>query len=190
MSRIIILLFTFVFSISCAYCEFLRDDIVKYIPPDTKKPEQNTKYDYTNTDRVIIPLKITAPVKSQNDLHEGQDVCFEIARDVRYQNEIILTKNTPVYARVETIINSGMNGIPASVIFGNFEIAGIDKNKLSTCFEVFGHDRSLWVFPLKWALTPLPPTGSLTNFIKGGRVRISKNKEFHIFYYPNWGIKS
>ena len=179
MSRIIILLFTFVFSISCAYCEFLRDDIVKHIPPDTKKPEQNTKYDYTNTDRVIIPLKISAPIKSQNDLYEGQDVCFEIARDVRYQNEIILTKNTPVSARVETIINSGMNGIPASVIFGNFEIAGIDKNKLSTCFEVFGYDRSLWVFPLKWALTPLPPTGSLTNFIKGGRVRISKNKEFH-----------
>ena len=53
-------------------------------------------------------------------------------------------------------------------------------------YEVFGQDRSLIVFPLKWALTILPPTGSLTNFIKGGHAKVKTNKTITLYYHPNW----
>ena len=79
-----------------------------------------------------------------------------------------------------------MNGIPASIIFDNFKIQGISSSQLDESFEVFGQDRSLWVFPLKWALTPLPPTGSLTNFIKGGHVKVKRGKILTIYYHPHW----
>ena len=65
-------------------------------------------------------------------------------------------------------------------------INNIKKGQLSQSFEIFGQDRSLFVFPLKWALTPLPPTGSLTNFIKGGHAKLSENKTITIYFYPEW----
>ena len=79
-----------------------------------------------------------------------------------------------------------MNGIPASIIFNIFDIEGINKNSLSDSYEASGQKRSLLVFPLKWALTPIPPTGSLTNFIKGGHARLKIKKPIVIYYYPEW----
>ena len=79
-----------------------------------------------------------------------------------------------------------MNGIPASVILGDFEMENISKGQFSNSIEVFGQDRSLIVFPLKWALTILPPSGSLTNFIMGGHVKIKEKKILTVYYYPEW----
>ena len=79
-----------------------------------------------------------------------------------------------------------MNGIPASIIIGSFDIPNIDTNKLTYSYEIVGQDRSLWVYPLKWALTFLPPTGTLTNFIKGGHARLKENDTVELYFYPNW----
>ena len=62
----------------------------------------------------------------------------------------------------------------------------IPKGQITDSFEIQGQDRSLWVYPLKWALTFLPPTGSLTNFIKGGHAKLKEDKTIEIYYYPNW----
>ena len=134
----------------------------------------------------IIRLHITENIKNENHIYEGQPVTFKVIEDVVYNNEIIIKQGTIVPARVETIIASGMNGIPASIIFGDFKFENIDKNKIDYTYERFGQDRSLWVFPLKWALTILPPTGSLTNFIKGGHARLKTNKVIQLNYYPEW----
>ena len=72
------------------------------------------------------------------------------------------------------------------IVFDDFEIEGVPKSKITQTYEVFGQDRSLLVFPLKWALTILPPTGSLTNFIKGGHAKVKLDDDITIFYYPNW----
>ena len=119
-------------------------------------------------------------------MFEGQTIKFYTKTNLLYKNNVIIPKRTEVLADVKTIITSGMNGIPASIIFGNIRINNIKKGQLSQSFEIFGQDRSLFVFPLKWALTPLPPTGSLTNFIKGGHAKLSENKTITIYFYPEW----
>ena len=106
--------------------------------------------------------------------------------DVYYKGHKILKKGDPVYAKVSTILKSGMNGIPASIIFSDFKFENLQSAKFTDTYEKFGMDRSLWVFPLKWALTPLPPTGSLTNFIKGGHAKLRTNEIFEIYYHPEW----
>ncbi|MGN1153852.1 MAG: hypothetical protein ACI4S3_07465, partial [Candidatus Gastranaerophilaceae bacterium] len=106
--------------------------------------------------------------------------------DVIYNDVVKIKAGTPVQAKVETIISSGMNGIPASIILGDFQIPNISQAQLDDSYEIIGQDRSLIVFPLKWALTILPPTGSLTNFIKGGHARLGTNKIIKLYYHPNW----
>ena len=151
-----------------------------------EKPEAHLNYNYEGTAKIPIRMTITKDISSEVDLYEGEQVNFRVAGDVICIGRIVIAKGTIVPARVETIITSGMNGIPASIIFGDFKFPDIDSNKIDYTYERFGQDRSLWVFPLKWSLTFLPPTGSLTNFIKGGHARLKTNKIIEIYYQPNW----
>ena len=89
---------------------------------------------------------------------------------------MLVKKGETATARIETIISSGMNGIPYSIYLGDFKIPNLEQSKLLANYHKSGANRTYLVLPLKWALTFLPPTGSLTNFIMGGHAKI-KEKE-------------
>ncbi len=150
------------------------------------KPSAHLKYNYESYVKVPIELSVTENINSEQEIIEGQQVVFKVCRDVRYRNKTVVSAGELVPARVETIITSGMNGIPASFILGDFKFANVPAGKISDTYEVRGHDRSLWVFPLKWALTPIPPTGSATNFIKGGHAKLKTADTIRIYYHPGW----
>lgn len=151
-----------------------------------QEPDVHLKYNYQSTEKIPIKLTAKEKINSEKEVYEGQQLDFTVKSNVYYNNNIVIAKDTPVSARVETIIKSGMNGIPASIIIGNFKIENIEKGKISDFCEIEGQNRSLWVFPLKWALTPVPPTGSLTNFIKGGHAKLNTDDIVEIYYYPEW----
>ena len=181
-------LITLIFFLTCPFCfaEIIKDDFAIETLQNTPAPYVHTKYNYENTDIVPIKLAICEKIKSEQDVYEGQEIKFQILKHVVYKNKIIARKGTIVTAKVKIIITSGMNGIPASIIFEDFQIPNIEYGQISDLYEVYGQDRSLLVFPLKWALTILPPTGSLTNFIKGGHAKLKPNKKITIFYNPKW----
>ncbi len=165
-----------------------EDELVKTTlsNKNIEKPYTNLDYNYEDTDTVDVKLSVLEDIKNEKYLHEGQIIKFQVVRDVKYQNEIVIKHGTIATARVETIIANGMNGIPASVVLGDFDIEGVPWSKLTSTYEKFGLDLSLMVYPLKWALTILPPTGTLTNFIKGGHVKLKSKNVITIKYHPNW----
>lgn len=183
MNKLILL---FAIFLNCTFCsaEIVNDDIADLLPKSVKQPIINKNYNYESTEIVPINLKILKSIKSENEVYEGQYIDFKIAKDVLYDDKIIIKRGTIVPARISVIITPGMNGIPASIIFDDFEIEGIPKTKITNSYEITGQNRSLLVFPLKWALTILPPTGSLTNFIMGGHAKIKTKKPIVINYYP------
>ena len=164
----------------------IQDDFVDKTLLDTQKPLTNRVYNYESTAYVPIKLKITSDIKSEKNLFEGQIIEFRTVRPVYCNHKILLDKNEIITAKVETIIKNGMNGIPASVILGDFQVPNVKPAQISQSYEKFGLDLSLIVYPIKWALTPLPPTGSLTNFIKGGHVKIKDSDTITIYYHPDW----
>ena len=171
------------FSIQVPYDELVETTLMD---KQIEKPYEHLGYNYRNNIKIPVKISITEKIKSEADIYEGQSVCFAVQEKVSYKGKTKFKKGDIINARVGTIITSGMNGIPASIIFENFEKAGIEPGQISNNVEVFGQDRTYFVFPLKWALTFLPPTGSLTNFIKGGHAKISPNKVLTIYYYPEW----
>ena len=181
------LLFTFLIG-SCVFAELLTDDFVDSTigQEELQQPEVHSKYDYTSTTKIPVTLTIVNNIKSENDIYEGQILKFLIKKEVKHNNKTIIQELTPATARVETISKSGMNGIPAIITLGDFEVKNINKAQLTEFHDIKGQDRSILVFPLKWALTILPPSGSLTNFIKGGHAKIKTNKPITIYYYPDW----
>lgn len=182
------LLTIMVFFLACLTCsaEIIQDNFAMETLIDVDSPVVNTKYNYLDTDSVPVHLIVAKNIKSELDLYEGQTVEFRLSRHIVYNNKIIAKRGTIVPAKVKLIITSGMNGIPASIILDNFQIPNIKPNQITGMYEVFGQDRSLIVFPLKWVLTILPPSGSLTNFIKGGHAKLKTNKTITLYYHPNW----
>lgn len=186
MNRFLSIIFI-LFSISLPAISYEEDFIVeKFLSEkDLEKPFVNDNYNYQDTNIIPIRLKIIDSIKSEQDIYEGQVLKFKVMEDIWDQESLLLKQGTICTANVETIINNGMNGIPASIILGNFQIPNIDSNKLQSSYEKYGMDLSLIVFPLKWALTILPPTGSLTNFIKGGHAKIKNKDIITIKYFSN-----
>ena len=147
---VIFALLIFTLPASCYEEDFIVEEFLS--DKNLEKPAINDKYDYQSTNFSFIKLAIIEPVKSERDLYEGQILKFKVAEDVIKDDFAIIKKDTVCTARVETIIANGMNGIPASIIIGNFEIPGVESNKLQTEYEKYGMDLSLLVFPVKFSL--------------------------------------
>lgn len=189
--KFIFTILIFLICINAGFCEeLLQDNLVEILKErNIEKPYVHLNYNYQSPIKIPVKISITEKIKSELDMYEGQTVRFEVQEDVIYKRKTKLKEGDIIKARVGTIIKSGMNGIPASIIFDNFEIENsknITKGQMQDTFEVFGQDRSYIVFPLKWALTILPPTGSLTNFIMGGHVKLKPSKTLKIYYHPEW----
>lgn len=187
MNKFLIILFIFIYFTLPVYCyenDFIVDEFLSN--KDIEQIIPNSNYNYQSTYYIPIKNSIIDSITSEQNVYEGQIIKFKVVENVFENKKILIKKGTICTARVETIIKNGMNGIPASIILGNFKIPEIDSNKLQKEYEKFGFDLSLLVYPIKWLLTPFPPTGSLTNFIKGGHAKISQNQIITINYYPNF----
>ncbi len=150
-------------------------------------PETNLNYNYESTESIPVKLQITDKISTKkNGVYDGKILQFKVREDVFYNNEIILKRGQIINAKVGTYLTRGMNGIPAAIIIDNFEIPGIDNRQVKGTYIKKGLNLTLFVLPLKWALTFLPPTGSFTNLIFGGNASISPKDRILIYYYPNW----
>ena len=183
---IVSIAFYFVFNGLFSFANTVTDTVAQELLQDVivHKPDVNSSYNYESIESKIIRVRIISDVKSEADVKEGDKLCFESLDNIYYKGQKLLAKGDIVYAYVESSISNGMNGIPGNIVLGNFETINIPNSQLSDNVEIYGLDLSWLVFPLKWALTFLPPTGSLTNFIKGGHANIKANEIIEIRFYP------
>ena len=144
------------------------------------------EYDYTSAESVPIELSPMVELSTKEGIIEGERINLRNLHDIYYNNQCIIKKGEIVTAKVETSITAGMNGFPAEIILNNFEIPGIKSSKILSDYSKVGQNRCYWVYPLKWALTPIPPTGSLTNLIFGGHAKLKTTDIVKIYYYPKW----
>lgn len=146
------------------------------------------KLDYNFQDVEFIPIKmnILHDISSKDEIFEGQEVKLKIRNQVYCHGILLAKKGTIATARIETIVTKGMNGFPAEIILGSFKIDGVDEDNLMGEYVKAGRNWSLMVYPIKWALTPIPFVGSLTNLIKGGEAYIKTDDLIVIKYFPHW----
>lgn len=176
------------FSVTSASA-LLRDEVIEESLADKtlEQPITNLNYNYESTEKVPIKLNILKQISTKTgDLYDGQIINFKVKEDVYYNNQLIVKKDTIATAEIETIIERGMNGLPATIILDDFKINNIPQNKLKCTIIHKGHNRAYYVFPIKWILTPTIIGGYLANFLLGGHSKINKRKTLTIYYYPHW----
>ena len=168
---------------AAGYCE----DVLPVENADTKIVQTEVlPYNFESTYRVPVKLGIIEPISTKDNLTEGQVIKFKVLQDTYCKRRTILKKDQKKKKKIETIITSGMNGFPAEIILGDFEIPNIEKSKLMDSYTKKGQNRCFWVYPLKWSLTIIPFVGSLTNLIMGGHARIKTTDVVTVYYYPDW----
>lgn len=188
MNKIYVLILILFFTINSASA-LLKDTVVEedLATKTFEKPYTNLNYNYNSTEKIPIKLNIVKSVSTKNNgIYQGQVLNFKVKENVFYNHQLILKKGTIVPARVETYIEKGMNGLPATIIIDNFKIPNIPLEKLKCTIIYKGVNLALIVFPIKWALTPIPFAGSTTNFIVGGHAKIKEKNTITIYYYPHW----
>ena len=125
------------------------DEIADRLDINVSKPEVYTKYNYESTIKIPVKLRVLKAIYSENDVYENQIIMFRTTKNVIHNGELLIPRSTIITAKINTIITSGMNGIPASIILSDFSSRNIESGKFSNSYEIFGQDRSLFVFPLK-----------------------------------------
>ncbi len=187
--NIIICIFYLLFFSFPAFSQvLLRDEFVEETLAGKELPSDkiNINYNYEDLECIPIKLKIDKKLSTKELLQEGDTIVFRIRQDVKQDRKIILRKDTIVTAKIEAFLSRGMNGIPGQIIIDNFEVPGIDAKKLKSTYIKKGLNLTLFVLPIKWALTPIPFVGSLTNLIIGGHANINPRDTVTLYYYPNW----
>ena len=143
-------------------------------------------YDFSDTKFIKVKLANANELSSKGEIYEGQEVRLTLKNDIICHNTLIARRGTPAKARIETIITKGMNGFPAEIIIDNFQIEGLNDGQLMDVYVKKGRNYALLVYPIKWALTPIPFVGSLTNLIMGGEAKVKKDEIITIKYFPHW----
>ena len=144
------------------------------------------EYDYSSTKCIPIRLCVLESIDSEEELIEGSEIKLKVIETVFSGNKKILSRGDIVTGKVETLITPGMNGFPAEIILDNVDIPNVKQSQLQGIYISKGQNRCFWVYPLKWALTPIPFVGSLTNLIMGGHAKIKTDDIITVYYYPEW----
>ena len=188
----VFLSFFFVSSIEAK--ELLNDEFIENQLQDKELslPQQNSNYNYEDLRSVKIKLNyVGKPIttKSEN-VYDGMQLNFVVKNNVVYNRKTILKQGTPVKAKVSLFRSRGMNGIPGAIIIEDFDIPNIEDGKLLGVYQKTGQDRTLWLLPIKWALTILWPSGYFVNFIVGGHAKLTEKDVITLQYYPNWATQT
>lgn len=182
----LILSFFALAGMGAAYSETLEDNLQKYIGAEL--PQANPMCNFQSTDRVPITMTPQETITSKDGV-DGTTIKLKVKNNIFYRGKLLVSRGTLATAKIEIVATQGMNGIPAMIIVDRFEIPGLDSAKMKSYFVKKGLNLTYLVLPIKWVLTPFPPTGSLANFVIGGPTKISPKTDVTIYYYPDWECK-
>lgn len=192
MNKIIITIGLIISLFTPAVAELIRDDFIEEQLANKilEKPTAQTKFNYASTAKVKVPLQITKVISSsgKDAAFEGQIVEFIVKDNVIYNDKIYIPKDTKITGRVSAVIKKGISGIPGELYISDLQIPNVENSQILEPIVKRGLNTTLWILPLKWALTPLPPFGTFTNIIWGWDAKLKPSRTIYVSVYPEWNL--
>ncbi len=141
------------------------------------------KYDFQNIHHTMIKVRPIKEISTKQAINAGDRVYFSVEEDVKKEGKIIAKKGEKITARVEIISESGLYGIPADIIVGNFSLNGIP---LSGEIEKEGFTHTYWIIPVaNVASFFIPFSGQIFRFVHGGHAKIKTKETFELQFPDN-----
>jgi len=189
MNKLLCLILSLFFCSNFCFAKPIRTD--KFLDKvlsqmEVEQPVINSEYDFSNPDCVQIPMRITKKITTslKNKSYEGERLEFIVDENVYYDNELLVKKGEVVTAKIEIMTTRGFVGVPAEIFIFDFNIPNLDSNKIEQPVSRRGFSTTTLILPIKWALTPFPPLGSITNIFVGFNASLTPKKVLKLNYYP------
>lgn len=156
----------------------MKAKLPEEVLPVVIKPYKRRKYVITEDFRPEVPIRIVNYFTTRDKPQEGSYIEFVTITDVKYKDKFY-PAGTKVNARIETVTDNSMNGVPADVVIGSFDING---TPLYGEITKTGADRMLWVKPLSFAVGFLGVPGLLLMLVRGGHAKIKPSEVYKIYF--------
>ena len=143
-----------------------------------KKIEPKKTILITDSNSIPVQIRIRKQLSTKQKIDEGDYIEFETISDVKIKNKNY-PKGTVIKARVETISQNKMWGVPSDLTVGNFNL---DGQKLNGEINKTGANRSLWLYPTVYMTTFMFGAGLLLIPIRGGHAKIKPKQVFTVHY--------
>lgn len=127
---------------------------------------------------VPVKIRIKKNYSTRNKIDEGDYIYFETVSDVKINNKTY-PAGTSVKARVETVSQNKIWGVPSDLTIGNFTLEG---NKLGGEINKTGANRSLWLYPTVYLTACFFGVGLLLIPIRGGHAKVNTRQIYTMEY--------
>lgn len=171
----------FVLFLLCVFCTMPASALVR----DEFVEETLKNKDFSNTPQIVnaisseeeIEIRILKPFSTKSKPVEGTYLDFVTVKEVKHKNKTY-PAGTPVKARVETVSQNDVWGVPADLVLGNFEMKNV-----SLIGEVSktGAKRVLWVRPLAIVSGVFTGAGFFFIFLRGGHAKITPEETYTVY---------
>lgn len=135
-------------------------------------------YNYQNIHHTYIKVHSARDISTKHAINAGDEVYFYVDENVQKDGKIIINKGAKITARIATISESGLYGIPADIIIGDFQLGNIP---ISGEITKEGFTHTYWIIPVSnVASFFIPFSGQLFRFIHGGHAKIKTKDVFEL----------
>lgn len=135
-------------------------------------------YNFQNIHHTYIKVRPEREISTKHAINAGDKVYFYVEENVQKDGKTIIKKGEKLTARVATISESGLYGIPADIIIGDFQLGDI---QLSGEITKEGFTHTYWIIPVSnVASFFIPFSGQLFRFIHGGHAKIKTKDVFEL----------
>ena len=132
----------------------------------------------TEENTIPIKIRIKKHLSTRHKVDEGDYIEFETLSEVKIKDKVY-PRGTTIQARIETISQNKIWGVPWDLVIGNF---AIDGKSLQGEITKTGANRSLWLYPTIYITTFFFGFGLLLIPIRGGHAKISPTQTYTINY--------
>lgn len=126
---------------------------------------------------VPVEVRILKPFTTKCKPVEGDFLEFVTTKDITYKNKTY-PAGTPVKARIETVSQNDVWGVPADLVLGNFVMKDIH---LAGEVSKTGAKRVLWVRPLAIVSGVFTGAGFFFIFMRGGHAKINPEETYTVY---------
>lgn len=116
----------------------------------------------------------------------GERVAFRVVNDVEKDGEVLIPKNTVVYAKIGEVSPRAMGGAPAEMTIEGFEMMDKQGKLIPLDGEIAssGYSLSFWIGLAELATTPFlfGLAVPLLRLLPGGQAVVSPRKNYVVYY--------
>lgn len=135
-------------------------------------------YDFQNIHHTYVKVHSAREISTKHEINAGDEVYFYVDENVQKDGKTIIKKGEKLTARVATISESGLYGVPADIIIGDFQLGDIP---ISGEITKEGFTHTYWIIPVSnVASFFIPFSGQLFRFIHGGHAKIKTKDVFEL----------